>query len=201
MFATIVSWIAVFMLGVVIVGLLISHDWRWSLGLLAALYVATAWLVGQHWPAGMAAVKLVTGWMAAAALGMTHLALPEQEEEDTSWPQGIPFRLFAAAIIVVIAFAAAQRIEDLIPGIGLPVVVGSLLLISSGLLQLGITSQILRVTIGLLTFLSGFEILYAAVESSILVAGLLAVANLGLALAGSYLLAQSNTTTEEEEVI
>ena len=41
--------------------------------------------------------------------------------------------------------------------------------------------------IGLLTFLSGFEILYAALENSVLVAGLLAAINLGLALVGAYL--------------
>jgi hypothetical protein len=48
--------------------------------------------------------------------------------------------------------------------------------------------------IGLLTVLAGFEILYAAVESSILVTALLAVVNLGLALAGAFFL---NTAQEE----
>jgi len=190
MLANIISWSAVVILGAAVIGLLINRDWRVSLILLAVLYTAAAWLVAQHWPAGMAAVKLVTGWMAAAALGMTRLALPE-EEKDNSWREGIPFRLFAAAAVILVSVAAAPRIEALTPGIGAPVVIGSLLLISAGLLQLGLTSQILRVTIGLLMFLCGFEILYAAIESSILVAGLLAAANLGLALAGSYLLAQS----------
>ena len=42
--------------------------------------------------------------------------------------------------------------------------------------------------LALLTVLSGFEVIYAGVESSTLVAGLLAGINLGLALVGSYLL-------------
>jgi hypothetical protein len=42
--------------------------------------------------------------------------------------------------------------------------------------------------LGLLTVLSGFEILYAAVESSILITGLLAAVTLGLAVVGAYLL-------------
>jgi len=54
------------------------------------------------------------------------------------------------------------------------------------------------VTIGLMTVLCGFEILYAAVESSILVAALLAVINLGLALVGSYLMIASNWQEAEE---
>jgi hypothetical protein len=47
--------------------------------------------------------------------------------------------------------------------------------------------------------LTGFEILYAAVESSILVAGLLAVTNLGLGIVGSYLLIAGSYPPEPEE--
>jgi hypothetical protein len=43
--------------------------------------------------------------------------------------------------------------------------------------------------LGLLTVLSGFELVYAALETSILIAGLQAVITLGLALVGAYLLA------------
>ena len=50
------------------------------------------------------------------------------------------------------------------------------------------TNDPLRMVIGLLTFLAGFEVLYAALEVSVLVAGLLAAINLGLAMAGAYLL-------------
>jgi hypothetical protein len=56
------------------------------------------------------------------------------------------------------------------------------------LLQLGITLHPIRVILGLLTTLTGFEILYSTIENSILVSGLLAVVTLGLALTGSYLL-------------
>ena len=79
------------------------------------------------------------------------------------------------------------------------VTTGSLLLIGMGLLHLGVTDHILRVIIGLMTVLAGFEILYATVEGSILVAALLAVINLGLALAGSYLLIASNAQPEAIE--
>jgi hypothetical protein len=64
-------------------------------------------------------------------------------------------------------------------------------------LQLGITSQILRITLGLMTVLAGFELLYATVEGSALVAGLLAVINLGLALVGCYLMIASNSNEAE----
>jgi hypothetical protein len=60
-----------------------------------------------------------------------------------------------------------------------------------GLLQLGTSAQPFRVVLGLLTVLAGFEIIYAAVESSTLVAALLAAINLSLALTGAYLLNMS----------
>ncbi len=81
---------------------------------------------------------------------------------------------------------------------GYAVTSGSLLLIGMGLLHLGITSHILRVIIGLMTVLAGFEILYSAVEGSILVAALLAAINLGLALVGAFLLTAENTPEEIE---
>ena len=64
-----------------------------------------------------------------------------------------------------------------------------MILIGLGLLHLGMSTRPLRVVIGLLTVLSGFELVYAGLETSILIAGLQAVVTLGLALIGAYLLA------------
>jgi len=74
----------------------------------------------------------------------------------------------------------------------LQVITGSFALIGLGMLHLGMTVQPFRVILGLLTVLSGFEVLYAALESSILVAAWLSVVNLGLALVGAYLLTAQN---------
>jgi hypothetical protein len=70
-------------------------------------------------------------------------------------------------------------------------------LIGLGLLQLGLRSGFFRAALGLLTLFAGFEILYAAVESSTLVAGLLAVVNLGIALVASYLLISPGLEPQE----
>ena len=190
MFFEIVSWAAVAFLMITSAGLLLTRDWRWSLGLLAAQYLGVFWLVRMHWPISMAAVKLVTGWMSAALLGITRSSLtPESDTTaDRSWPEGRLFRILAAALVLLTILPTAPRVATILPGIGLAEVAGSLLLLGMGLLHLGMTIQPLRVIIGLLTILAGFEMLYAAVETSTLVAALLAVINLGLALVGSYLL-------------
>jgi hypothetical protein len=186
---TIIAWIVASLLLATSVGLLISRDWRLGLGFLGLQYLGVFWLTSQHWPVSMAAIKLVTGWMAIATLGITRLNTKEDEEETKqAWPQGRLFRIFTAGIITVIVITAAPSVDDIIPGIGMSVISGSLILMGLGMLQLGMTVQPFRVILGLLTALSGFEALYAALESSILVAAMMSTVNLGLALVGAYLL-------------
>ena len=188
-----ITWSVVGLLLVTSAGLLISRDWRVELGLLGAQYIGVFWLTNQHWPINMASIKLFTGWMAIAVLGITRLSLKELIDEDREnlWSQGNLFRLFASGAVALIVIAAAPRLEDIIPGIGVPVISGSLLLMGSGMLHLGMTAQPFRVILSLLTVLSGFEVLYAALESSVLVTAMLSVVNLGLALVGTYLLTAS----------
>jgi hypothetical protein len=198
------SWFVVLLILATSGTLLIQRDWRLQLGALALQYLAALWLVTRHLPLAMGSAKLVTGWMVVAALGMTRLGLSTiAEEEGRSFSlRGHWFPVVLVGIVAIATAGATPRIEAVIPGLGLQVIAGSLLLIGSGLIQLSITSDILRVIIGLLSMLAGFEIIYAGVESSILVAGLLAVTNLGLGLVGCYLLLADSSQDEifiEEE--
>jgi hypothetical protein len=197
----IISWVAVTVTLLTSGTMLVSRDWRMSLGALGAQYLAVFWLVIRHLPFVMGSAKLITGWMVVAVLGMTRLSLSTStDESEESFSAGA--RWFRAALVAIVAFVTAgatARIESVIPGLGLQVIAGSLLLIGGGIVHLGVTSDLLNTILGLLTMLAGFEIMYAAVESSILVAGLLAVVNLGLGLVGSYLLLAGTITTESEE--
>ncbi|MGA2490903.1 MAG: hypothetical protein ABSF99_12110 [Anaerolineales bacterium] len=175
-------------------GLLFSRDWRWSLGLLAIQYLGVFWMVQTHWPASMAAAKIVTGWMACAVLGIAQLNTKREGESEGTWLQGRLFQVFAAGMVFAVTFVLSLRVVTWL-GVSLPVAWSGLLLIGLGLLHLGITSDPFQVIIGLLTVLAGFEILYAAVESSALVTALLAAINLGLALAGAYFLTGTQETT------
>ena len=199
MITDIVSWIAVGLILATSTVMLINLDWRTSLGALALQYIAAFWLVTRHLPFVMGSAKLITGWMVVAALGMTRLSLPASENDETFWPRGQWFRLILMCIVVLVTIGSTPRIEAVIPGLGLPVIAGSLLLIGAGVVHLGVTSNLLRVILGLLTLLTGFEILYAAVESSILVAGLLSVTSLGLGITGSYLMIAGSFPPDVEE--
>jgi hypothetical protein len=196
------AWFAVILITITSVGLLLARDWRWLIIFLSAQYFGMLILTLMHWPLGMASVKVVAGWMSAAILGMTRSGLPRENraERQSILPRGRLFRLFAAGIVILVVATATPRVDIVVADAGFAVTSGALLLIGMGLLHLGVTDHILRVTIGLMTVLSGFEILYATVEGSILVAALLAGINLGLALVGSYLLIASNSQVEEEPV-
>jgi hypothetical protein len=172
----------------------VLERWRWNIIALAVQYAAVFWLMTQIWPVGLAAVKLVAGWMAGAALGASQP--PEEVEESFRGRSGLIFRVFATALVWIVIFSITPDVKSWLP---LPDVQvwSSLGLVGMGLLQLGMTNSPLRIVLGLLTVLSGFEILYAAVESSVLVAGLLAMVTLGLALVGAYLIAAS--VTEEPQ--
>lgn len=191
MSSNLVMQAAVGLLAVTSVMLLISRDWRYSLAALGCQYIGVALLVSMQWPVGMALIKLVVGWMTGATLGFTQFSVKDRGEE-TSWPRGWVFRLGAAALVMLVVFSVVPQMSTWLTTVSPPQVEGGLLLLAMGLLQLGMTAKPFRVILGLLTFLSGFEIIYSAVEVSILVAGLLAAVNLSLALVGTYLIAYSS---------
>ncbi len=186
------DWVMLLLAIFAATGLLFSRDWRWSLGLLAVQYLSVFWMVQTHWPVSLAATKLIAGWMACAILGIAQ-GNTKLGETEGGWLQGRLFHIFAAGMVLVATFALSLRAVSWL-GLSLPVAWGGLLLIGLGLLHLGITSDSFQVVIGLLTVMAGFEILYATVESSALVAALLVVVNLGLAMAGAYFV---NVTQEK----
>jgi hypothetical protein len=198
MITDIISWIAVGLMLVTSTIVLLNRDWRLSLGALTLQYMAAFWLVTQHLPFVMGSAKLITGWMVVAILGMTRLGLSTDEDIHGSsfMPHGQWFRLVLALVVTLVIAGATPRIEAAVPGLGLPVIAGGLLLIGIGVMHLGITADALNVILGLLTMLTGFEVLYAAIESSILVTGLLSITNLGLGITGSYLLIAGTSPIE-----
>jgi hypothetical protein len=178
--------IPVALLALTSLGLLIGQNWRWVVISLAVMYLAVFWLVALIWPVGLAAVKLVIGWMASAMLGASR-STSEIEESVFQSFSGRLFRILAAVLIWVLVFSVAGPLQDWAPA-PLNVLQGGLMLVGMGLLHLGMTQNPLRVVVGLLTVIAGFEVIYAAIETSVLVAGLLGVVNLGLALTGAYVL-------------
>ena len=174
--------------------LLMSRDWRWVMGALGLQYFLAFLLVSSSWPLELAAVKLVAGWMAGAVLALTRMNLPIEPEEATKrLPTSPAFLVLSTFLVLLVVSGAAPALADWARQMSINQAWGGLILIGLGLLQVGLSGSNFRSVVGLLCLLSGFEILYAAVEASLLVAALLGVLNLGVGLAGSYLLQTPGT--------
>lgn len=169
--------------------LLLTKDWRIGIGTLAIQYIGVFVLVSITWPVELAVVKLVAGWMAGAVLGMSLVSKADGWGMDEPYfSSSTLFRLLAASLVLPVISTIAPTVEQWLPDSRFEQVFGGMMLIGMGLLQLGFKDTPVRVVIGLLTILAGFEIYYATIEISALIAGLLAAVNLGLALVGAYLL-------------
>jgi len=180
---------AVILVGLTSILILIIRDWRLCVAALAVQYIGTFFLVYTSWPVEMAVAKMVAGWMAGAILGMAmSTSIDTWHESEKSQKFGPIFRILAALIIALTITSIVLQSDTWLSMIDIHIRWGSFVLIGFGLLQLSLTTHPLRITIGLLTALSGFEIIYAAIETSILVTGLLAGITLGLALVGAYML-------------
>jgi len=160
-----------------------AGGWRWILISLALQYIAVFLLVSQVWPISLAAIKLITGWMAAAVLGASHQTVELQEKQIPL--SGKIFRILAGCLMFVLVFSVAREAQKWIP-LEVLSLTGGLILIGMGLFQLGLAGKPLNLIVGLLTTLSGFEVIYAAVVSSVLVTGLLSLVTMGIALVGAY---------------
>ncbi|GAB4579647.1 MAG: hypothetical protein Fur0022_23850 [Anaerolineales bacterium] len=178
---------------------LASQDWRWTIAGLGVMYAAVFVLVAGTWRLELAVVKLVAGWMATAILGASQE--PFLPEPDRDRPSGIVFRLLAGGMVNLVIFSlvpeTASLLENYLENIHLPQLSGGLLLAGMGLVMLGLNARPLRVVLALLVLFAGFEVLYAMVERSTLVAGLLALVNLALALIGAYLQMAPKLDTSE----
>jgi hypothetical protein len=166
--------------------MLLSDSWRWTIAGLAIQYLVVFLLVAQIWPIGLAAIKLVAGWLAGVLLSMVNS--PMQLEETFFTPRSARiFRLFSAGLILMIVFAVTPSVNTLLP-IPYHYLLIGLMLIGMGVLQFGISQRHLRVILGLLTLLSGFEVIYSSLEGSALLAAILAAITLALGLIGSTIL-------------
>ncbi len=166
--------------------ILLSTDWRWTIAGLAIQYLVAFLLVSRVWPLGLSAIKLVSGWLTCVLLSMS--ASPALFEEDFySVSSARFFRLFSTFFILMIVLAVAPGINAWLP-IPYDHLLTGLLIIGMGILQIGFSQMHFRIMLGLLSLFIGFEILYAPLEGSALLAAILAGITLALGLIGSTIL-------------
>ena len=119
------------------------------------------------------------------------------------FPVGLPFRLLAVVLTGLVASSVLNSYP--LPEMPRDISFACYWLALIGLLAMILTAEPLKAGLGLLTFMAGFELFYAALESSLSVAdllravGLLGIVNLFMALAIAYLASAREAELEEEE--
>lgn len=190
---TVLDYLPVALAGLSSLILFINKKWRWNIVAIALIYVSVFWMVLQVWSTGLAVIKLISGWMAGAILGSAVKEDSPLFVETSNVEQR--FKLIIVLIIWIFSFSITQSIKTILP-IPDTLIWGGVLLIIMGILQIGMSVRPIRIIFGLLTAFSGFEVLYAGVEQSLLVAGFLVIITLGIALIGVLFIQQ-----EEGEIV
>ena len=162
----------------------IIEAWLLSLPALLGQYVLIGLLLSRFVRPEMAMVKATTGGVSCLILLLTAW--------HTGWrggprfkPVPEPFRLF----VVTLAGIAAYGLFVTYPlqGVAEEINLTCYWLALMGFLAVVLNREPLPVGLGLFTFESGFEVLYATFEESLTVTGLLAAVNILAALAIAYL--------------
>jgi hypothetical protein len=183
--------------------LLVAFDWRLSIAALAVQYMLAVLLFAQVLPPEVAMVKAVVGLISTVILLLSALQADSLARRRSIGPQGrapsllivrgsimpagVPFRLLAAATVGLAVWATAGRQQSTLPEVSSDVALAVFALAAMSLLVVALTEAPLQIGFGLLTLLTGFELFYHAVEPSLSVIALLAVAHFGIALVTGYL--------------
>lgn len=196
--------------------LVISRDWRLSVVALAGQYVFVATLMTQVTRVEMAAVKGLIGWVICLVFYLTEQQAQERERGSES--DGIPslgdwfsarlegwrregisaraaFGFMAAVLVAAAAYVSASAMP--LPQLSETLTLSCYTLAGLGILLMGLSRDALRVGVGMLMFLSGFDLFYVGLEPSLVVTGLLGAISFVIALGMAYLKAAQTTSSEE----
>jgi hypothetical protein len=185
--------------------LVVVREWRVNVLALTAQYFFVVLLLTQVIRLEVAAVKGLIGWMICMVFYLTERRASALRQPSTAQDAPVsqrwrgwlmsaqaPFRLLAGLSIAVAAYTASLRIPlPEVPNDN--ITLACYVLAGFGLLLVGVGESPMQVGLGLLTFLSGFDLFYVALEPSLAVAGLLGAVSFLIALATAYLRAAQIT--------
>ncbi|MBP7196144.1 MAG: hypothetical protein KBA05_01875 [Anaerolineaceae bacterium] len=168
---------------------LVRRHWVLNVAVLALQYVCVFLIILEVRTPLLAAIKLIVGLMVSL---MVYLILRTSGLIDSLFSRqrltsGEVFRGTIALLLVLISHLAAPKVKlSIFPQSSELLLTASMGLMLFGLFQMGTITEPLYLVIGMLTFLSGFELLYASLEFSRVLEAFFTAINLLLALVGSF---------------
>ena len=184
----------------------LSRSWQARVLGLAILYFALGLLYTLVIRPEVALIKALIGWLICLTFYVTGRYLDERQGREVEKPprQGrhlpslapaTPLRALVLLAAFVIAYSGSVHLS--LPRVPGDVGLACYLLVVTGLFLAGISEDPLRVGMGLLLFISGFDLFFGSLEPSLVVAGLLGAAGFMLALAVTFM-AVTRAAAEEE---
>ena len=174
--------------------LVIAEDRRVLVFALAAQYLFVGLLYTHVLAPQIAGIKITAGlvvWLIVFFSAQQAGWRPAAERLGRAgvWVIGARarFRVFSVILAALIGWKLAAPGTLPFPVASEYVSFAALQLACQGLLLLGLTDRPLKTGLGILTFLSGFGLLYSGVEPALMVVGMLAVVDVAIAFAISYL--------------
>jgi hypothetical protein len=189
-----INIIPILILTAACVYIFITNDWRRMLIAYAILYICAFVIIAQYWSFTFSLVKLITGLMSLVVMGISinrYYSIPEKKVKSE-----LVFRLIALCLIFILVSFMVYRISNYL-SISLEIVLASMLLVGFGIFQLGVTHEAYKLFLAILVLFFGFELVFSANETSLLVNGLLAVVTMVVALMGSFMIINENETGDE----
>lgn len=181
--------------------ILVIPDWRVMLAALAAQYFLAGLLFVDVLDPRLAIIKILAGWFVTLVL---YISARQVDWNNTSGSvdhekfiavrgQQLPGTTLLRIGLTVGMVLAAQVLSRqtavaIIPADLDHFQLAVYALMGLGLLGMVLATEPLRVGLGIFTFLTGFELIYSVLEQSTAVLALLAIVNLTLAVAISYLM-------------
>jgi hypothetical protein len=173
-------------MSIVISGLLFFlSDWRWRMASLAVIQLIGFILIVQIWPIALASVKLISGWMGVALMSASMASSISVKKTEYQISEKV-FKLMLVAFSWVVIAATVDQFNTWLPISYLNLFIG-LIFFLSGIIYLSLTSEINGIAVGLLVFLTGFDIIYSSLEGSALVTGIYGLVIILISFISSFL--------------
>ncbi len=173
---------------------LVRRQWTLNLVALIVQFVCLFPILLKILPLQLALIHPFTGLMVTLILYLTLVSVGGIKSIDLlrSLTSGEIFRGLAGVFLISTLYAFLPQLQqDVFPLVSTNHLFLSLGLVLIGLLQLGTIREPFYLAIGILTFLSGFELLYSALEFSYLLEALLVAVNLLLAIVGAFFIVKN----------
>lgn len=169
---------------------------QWSLNLIAlfVLFICLFPVLLKVLPLQLALIHPFTGLMVTLILYLTLVGVGGIKSIDLRRPltSGEIFRGLTGFFLIATLRAFLPHFQEAVfPMVSSNHLFLSLGLILIGLFQLGTIREPFYLAIGVLTFLSGFELLYSELEFSYLLEALLVAVNLLLAIVGAFFIVKN----------